>query len=61
MIAVGIDSYITRTAAERFVSDTARTASIFNGLKNDPSYEFTYEKIRKLMYFMAMLSFVLSS
>ena len=30
--------YKTRGAAERFISDKARIASIFNGFKNDPFY-----------------------
>ena len=33
---------------ECFISDKARTASVLNGLKNDPSYEFIGEVILKL-------------
>ena len=40
--------YITRGAAERFISDKTRTASVLNGLKNDPSYEFIGEAIFKI-------------
>ena len=34
--------------AECSISDKARTASVLNGLKNDPSYEFISEVILKI-------------
>jgi hypothetical protein len=36
---------------ESFISDKARTASVLNGLKNDPSYEFIGEIILKINVF----------
>jgi hypothetical protein len=35
----------TRAQLECFISDKARTASVLNGLKNDPSDEFIGEVI----------------
>jgi hypothetical protein len=38
----------TRAQLECFISDKARTASVFNRLKHGPSYEFTGEVIIKI-------------
>jgi hypothetical protein len=38
----------TRAQLECFISDKARTASVLNGLKNDPSDEFIGEEIFKI-------------
>ena len=40
--------YKHEATAECFVSDKARTASVLNGLKNDPSDEFIGEVILKI-------------
>ena len=32
--------YTTRGAAERFISDKTRNASVFNSFKNDPFYTY---------------------
>jgi hypothetical protein len=34
--------------ADSFISDKAWTASVLNGLKNDPTYEFISEVILKI-------------
>ena len=36
------------TTAECLISDKARTPSVLNGLKNDPSYELIDEVILKI-------------
>jgi hypothetical protein len=40
--------YKNGATAECFISDKARIASVLNGLKNDPSYEFIREVILKI-------------
>jgi hypothetical protein len=37
-----------KATAESFISDKARTTSVLNGLKNDPSYEFISDVILKI-------------
>jgi hypothetical protein len=38
----------TRAQLECFISDKARTVSVLNGLKNDPSEEFIGEVLLKI-------------